>query len=141
MIGLNLSLRLMNTRVPKNSTPFTANFGNLTGMIPGTFWASSSGPTTDSGSANKIFFDIDEKITVSITITQNIGSNTQPSSSSYIINGSSPITYSTPFVVTYGDVISIGAVVGPSLLSGTGNITVRNSATSQIIDTIPWTIN
>lgn len=141
MCGINLSIRLMNTRVPK-STLFTADFGNFTGMTPAnTFWASSSGPTTDSGSANKIFFDIDEKITVSITITQNIGSNTQPSSSRYIINGSSPITYSTPFTVSYGDVISIGAVVGAGLLSGTGNITVRNSATSQIIDTIPWTIN
>jgi hypothetical protein len=141
MCGLNLSIRLMNTRVPKFFA-FTADFGNLTGMgIPGTFWATSSGPITDSGSANKIFFDIDEKITVSITITQNIGSDTMPSSSRYIINGSSPITYSTPFAVTYGDVISIGAVVSGGLLSGTGNITVRNSATSQIIDTIPWTIN
>lgn len=141
MCGLNLSIRLMNTRVPK-STLFTADFGNLTGMLANnTYWATSSGPITDSGSANKIFFDIDEKISVSITITQNIGSNVSPSSSRYIINGSSPITYSTSFVVTYGDVISIGAVVGSTLLSGSGNITVRNSATSQIIDTIPWTIN
>ena len=141
MCGINLSIRLMNTRVPK-STIFTADFGNLTGMLPSnTYWASSSGPTTDSGSAAKIFFDIDEKFTVSIIATQNIGSNTQPSSLRYIVNGASPVTYSTPFTVTYGDVISVGAVVGAGLLSGSGNITVRNSVTNQVIDVIPWTIN
>jgi hypothetical protein len=140
MLGLNLSLRLMNARVPKFNL-FTANFGNLTGMNTGVRWASSSGPTSDSESANKIFFDIDEKITVQISITQNIGSNTQPTGSRYIINDSSPITYSSPFTVSYGDVIRIGVNAGAPLLSGSGNVTVSNSVTNQVIDVIPWTIN
>ena len=141
MLGLNLSLRLMNTRIPKFNL-FTADFGNLTGMLPtGVRWASSSGPTTDSESANKIFFDVDEKITVEISISQNIGSDVAPTGSRYIINGSSPITYSSPFTVTYGDVIRVGVAVGSTLLTGSGNVTVRNSVTNQVIDVIPWTIN
>ena len=131
----------MNTRVPKFNL-FTANFGNLTGMLPtGVRWASSSGPTTDSESANKIFFDVDEKITVQISILQNFGSNTQPSGSRYIINDSSPITYSSPFTVTYGDVIRVGVPYSATLLSGSGSVSVRNSVTNQVIDIIPWTIN
>jgi hypothetical protein len=133
----------MNVRVPK-SILFTADFGNLNGLQvggSGVRWASSSGPTTDSESANKIFFDIDERITVQISISQNIGSNVAPTGSRYIINGSSPITYSSPFTVTYGDIIRVGVPFSGSVLTGSGNLTVRNSVTNQVIDVIPWTIN
>lgn len=135
MIGLNLSLRLMNTKIPRYSS-FVADFGTLAGMCgAGDYWAGPSRRETSLGDATKVFIDVDERKTVSLTIgIQELGAS--PSKIYYSLNYSQPITYSSPFIVTYGDILSVGVEVPVTPLEGSGIVTVDG-----LNDSIPWVIN
>lgn len=120
----------------------TGDNGNLTGMgaVAGTTrWASTTGPQALLANGSAITITVAAPIQVSITASY-VDVVTPFANILYSINGAAGQNYSTPFTISSGQTLKIGAQnPTPLTLGTTGTITLKNvNDNNATIETIAF---
>lgn len=120
----------------------SGDLGNLTGMgaVAGvTRWASTTGPQALLANGSAITITVAASIQVSITVAYD-DPGTSFQNVLYSINGGAGQNYSTPFTISTGQTLKIGAqLANPITLGTTGTITLKNvSDNNTTIETVAF---